>query len=309
MKILTIVIPVYYNESSLEELFRAIKIERDRLISHGIDIQVIAVDDGSGDNSLDKLIQIRESYAGVDVIKLTRNFGSWPAIKSALNHIKCDGCIILSADLQDPPSLIYDMAKEWIAGHKFIICERVSRDDPIISKLFSALYYKFIQVFVLKAFPKGGFDLVLMDKDLLPYMKNSSKSSYMALLVFSLGYPPKVIKYHRRIRPHGKSRWTFQKKLKVFLDALLGFSVTPIRVISAIGAIVSLISFIYGAIIIFYSLILENTTPGFASLASLITFLLGLIILMLGVIGEYLWRIFDESNKRPEYVIDKIYKS
>jgi dolichol-phosphate mannosyltransferase len=177
----------------------------------------------------------------------------------------------------------------------------------MMSKLYSKIYYKLLRLMVIKDFPEGGFDLALMDKDLLPYMANSAKNSYMPLLAYSLGYKPEIIPYHRKAREHGKSRWTFAKKFKVFLDVMLGFSVTPIRAISAIGAVVSLLSFSYGILVVVLAFVEGNPVAGFPTIVSLITFLLGLIILMLGVIGEYLWRIFDETNMRPEAVIEKVY--
>jgi len=116
-----------------------------------------------------------------------------------------------------------------------------------------------------------------------------------------------VIPYKRRKRMHGRSRWTFSKKLKASLDALLGFSIVPIRLISLIGVIVSVVSFVYGSWIIFNAILGRSDVRGFATLVALISFLLGAVIIMLGIIGEYIWRIFDEVNKRPEAVIDEIY--
>jgi glycosyltransferase involved in cell wall biosynthesis len=308
MKKISIVIPVYFNERSLDQLFSSIKNISDKLKEENIEIEIIAIDDGSGDESLDKLLKIKEDFRNLEIIKLTRNYGAWPAVKAGLSQVNGDCFVILAADMQDSPALIYDMAKKWVSGHKFVICERLSRDDPLISKILSAIYYKLIKIFVLKDYPIGGYDLALMDRVMLSPLVNSSKSSYLPILAFSLGYKPEVIYYHRKKRVEGKSRWTLQKKIKVFLDVILGFSVTPIRAISGIGAIVAMMSFSYGALVVGYSLIYQSDTPGFAALASLITFLLGLIILMLGVIGEYLWRIFDESNKRPEFIVEKIYK-
>jgi dolichol-phosphate mannosyltransferase len=156
-------------------------------------------------------------------------------------------------------------------------------------------------------YPNGGYDMALMDKSLLPHIVNSSKNLYTPLLAYWLGYKPEIIHYHRAKREHGKSRWTFKKKFKAFLDVMLGFSVTPIRLISAFGAVVAVLSFVYGASVIINAFLGNVPVAGFASLAALITFLLGLVIVMLGVIGEYLWRVFDEVNKRPEVVIDNVY--
>lgn len=306
-KKLSIVIPVYFNAPSLEALHRELVVLEKELQSLQVDMELIFVDDGSKDDSLEKLLSIKTSDARVKVIKLTRNFGSVHAIKAGFGFVSGDCFTVLAADLQDPPELLVEMVKRWLAGSKFVICERISRDDPFLSKLFSGIYYKLLRAMVIKDFPEGGFDLALMDRDMLPHMINSAKNSYMALLAYWLGYEPYVIHYHRRTRAHGKSRWTFWKKFKVFLDVMLGFSVTPIRMISAIGVLVSMLSFSYGVFVVIMAVAAGNPVAGFPTIVALITFLLGLIILMLGVIGEYLWRIFDEMNLRPEAVIEKVY--
>lgn len=306
-KKLSIVIPVYFNAPSLGTLHQTlIKIEQG-LIPLGVSLELIFVDDGSGDESLAKLLSIKNEDSRVKVVKLTRNFGSTHAIKAGFQFVSGDCFTVLAADMQDPPELLLDMVKRWLSGSKFVICERISRDDPFMSRMFSKIYYKLLRLMVMKDFPEGGFDFTLMDKDMLPHMVNSAKNSFMALLAFWLGYKPDVIHYHRRPRAHGKSRWTFAKKFKVFLDVMLGFSVTPIRAISAIGTIVSILSFLYGTIIVISAVFQGSPAAGFPTVVALITFLLGLIIVMLGIIGEYLWRIFDETNMRPETVIEKVY--
>jgi len=307
MKKLSIVIPVYFNAPSLFELHASLIDLEKKLLSIDIELELIFVDDGSQDDSLQKLLEIKNIDDRVKVIKHTRNFGSMHAIKTGFRFVSGDCFTLLAADLQDPPELVFEMAKRWLAGSKFVICERESRDDPFTSRMYSKIYYKLLRLMVIKDFPEGGFDLALMDKDMLPYMVNSAKNSYVPLLAYSLGYKPEIISYHRKARVHGKSRWTFAKKFKVFLDVMLGFSVTPIRAISAIGAVVSVFSFSYGVLVVILALLEGNPVTGFPTIVSLITFLLGLIILMLGVIGEYLWRIFDETNMRPESVIEKVY--
>jgi polyisoprenyl-phosphate glycosyltransferase len=307
MKKLSIIVPVYFNAESLPILFGRLQEIEERLVVMDMAMELIFVDDGSQDNSLNELLLIKEANPTIKIIKLTRNFGAIHASKCGMKFVSGDCFMILAADLQDPPELIIEMVEKWLAGSKFIICKRSSRDDPLVSKFFSRVYYLLLRWLVLRNYPNGGYDMALMDKDLLPYLQQSSKNLYTPLLAYWLGYQPEIISYHRAKRIHGKSRWTFAKKFKAMLDVMLGFSVTPIRMISVVGVIVSLCSFIYGASIILHALFGQIEVPGAPTIIALITFLLGLIILMLGMIGEYLWRIFDELNKRPEVVIDKIY--
>jgi polyisoprenyl-phosphate glycosyltransferase len=164
-----------------------------------------------------------------------------------------------------------------------------------------------VRLLVIKDYPVGGYDMSLMDKDLLPHLKSSAKSVFTPLLAYWLGYQPSVIEYHRPRREHGSSKWTFRKKYHAFLDVMLGFSITPIRAISGVGVLVSLASFSYGVSVAVHAIQGKVPVQGFPTVVALITFLLGLIILMLGVIGEYLWRIFDETNRRPETVIERVY--
>ena len=175
----------------------------------------------------------------------------------------------------------------------------ISREDEELDKL--------VRLLVMKNYPKGGFDLALMDALFLPYLLNSAKSVVPSYLAYWVGYKPSVLKYHRRTREHGKSRWTFAKNFSLVFDIILGFSVTPIRAISAFGVFVSILSFLYGGSVMISALLNKIPVAGFASLVALITLLLGLIIIMLGVIGEYLWRISEELNKRPESVIEKVW--
>lgn len=310
MKMLSIVVPVYFNEPSLPLLFNELlKIERE-LLPKGVQLELIFVDDGSADNSLAELLKIKQQHQRVKVIKHARNFGSMHALKTGFQFVTGDCFMILAADLQDPPALILDMVDKWLAGTKYVICARASRNDPPLSTLLAALYYKLLRLFVVENYPPGGYDLALMDKIMLPYLQQSGKNINIPLFAYFLGFQPEIIYYKRRARIHGQSRWTFSKKLKFFIDSLLGFSIVPIRLISLTGILVSFISFSYGSFVVI-SVFLGNPditgTRGFATLAALISFLLGLIIIMLGLIGEYIWRIFDEINKRPESVIDEIY--
>jgi polyisoprenyl-phosphate glycosyltransferase len=307
MSKVSVVIPVYYNEESLPVLFAELLKAEDALIRQDCSLELIFVDDGSGDNSLAELLKIKQQRQSTRVVKLTRNFGAIHASKTGFQFVTGDCFMVLAADLQDPPELIPELVARWQAGAKFILCGRLHRDDPLLSKFFAYIYYRLLRFFVVKDYPKGGFDLALMDRAILPYLQTSSKNINPPLFEYWLGFKPEVIPYHRPRRKYGKSRWSVAKKVKVFLDSILGFSIVPIRMISLIGIIVSLLSFGYGAWILFNALLGRTGVRGFATIVALVSFLLGMVIVMLGIMGEYLWRIFDEINKRPESVIDEIY--
>ena len=304
MKTISIVVPVYFNEGSLPHLFVALKQLEDNLLGKQVALELIFVDDGSGDNSFLELMKIKRSRPATKVIKLTRNFGNIRAEKTGYRYITGDCFCALSADLQDPPELIEEMVDYWLDGEKFVICVREQREDPPLTTFFANLFYKLVRKLVIRNYPRGGFDLALMDKAMLPYMLNSGKNINTAMFAYSLGFEPKKIRYKRQKRQFGKSRWTFAKKFNYFIDSILGFSVIPLHLISWIGITLAIVSFLYGAYVILEVLIQGIEVPGFASLFTLTAFLFGLTLTMLGIIGQYIWRIFDEINGAPESVIE-----
>ncbi len=306
-KKISIVVPVYFNEQSLPHLFEALLNIESSLLEKNVETELIFVDDGSGDRSLEELLKLKKRREKTKVIKLTRNFGAVHASKTGLQFVTGDCFLLLAADLQDPPELIPQMIDQWLKGAKFIICQRSHRTDPPTTKLFAWIFYRLVRFFVVEDYPWRGYDLALMDRALLPYLQNSSKNLNPHLLAYWLGFQPELISYSRQKRAHGKSRWTFSKRVKLFLDSILGLSVLPIRLISMIGFFVSLVTLVYGTWISINALRGKAIVLGFATIVTILSFLLGLIIIMLGVIGEYIWRIFDEINKRPESVIDEIY--
>lgn len=306
MNTLSIIIPVYFNEGSLPDLFNKIQNTEKDLKNQNVGLELIFVDDGSRDNSFALLKQFKSLRPSTKLVKLSRNFGAISAVKAGLNYITGDCFLFLAADLQDPPELIPQMIEKWRNGAKYVICERTDRDDPASSKIFSTIYYKLLRRFVVNNYPKNGFDLALMDGKFLPHLKSSGKHINFPLFPYWLGFTPEIIQYKRMAREHGKSRWTFGKKWKLLIDSIFSFSFAPVRLISAIGLVVSLCSFSYGMLVVVSALIGKVVVPGFATIVALISFLLGLIIIMLGIISEYIWRIFDEVNRHPYAVIEEV---
>jgi len=307
VKTLSIVVPVYFNEGSLRLLFDELQGVERQLRDLGVELELIFVDDGSRDASFSELRKIKALRPATRVVKLSRNFGAVHASKTGLQFVTGDCFLVLAADLQDPPALIVDMVRRWQDGAKFVMCVREKRSDPPLTTLFAKAYYRILRAVVVPDYPDGGYDLALMDRVMLPHMQSSAKNINPNVFAFWLGFRPEVIPYQRRMRVHGKSRWTFRKKLKFFLDTLLGFSIVPLRLISLVGIVVSLASLAFVAFVVVNGLLGRYDVPGFATLASIISFLLGLVICMLGVIGEYVWRIFDEVSRRPEAVIEEVH--
>lgn len=211
--------------------------------------------------------------------------------------------INISADLQDPVELIGEMVERWIQGSEIVICYRTNRTDPISSKVFSNLAYRLMRIAVPQI-PKGGFDYVLMDRIAMDQFNaiDTRHRFFQGDLLWP-GFRTSFIPYERRKRSVGKSQYNFSKKLKNFLDAMLDASYLPIRLISLFGLVTFLLGIVY-SITIFIAWATGNAPfNGWAPLMIAVLMTGGMIMLMLGVIGEYVWRINEEVRKRPNYVI------
>ena len=300
----SIVIPVYFNEESLPLLEEKLAALESHEALDGLGLELIFVDDGSGDASLQRLMEIRERRPGTKVIKLTRNFGAVAASKTGMRYASGDCVVLVAADLQDPVEVVAEMIERWRKGYRFVICTRAKRDDPATIRLWSTLYYRIVRRLIIDDYPIGGFDMMLLDRDLAKKVAECAPNTNIHLYAYWLGYTPAVLNYDRPKRRHGRSRWTLAKRLKLFSDTMTGFSVVPIRLLSLFGLIVALASFGYGLVILFNALLGNFEVRGFATIAVLISFFFGLVLIMLGLIGEYLWRIFENTTQKPEAVVD-----
>jgi len=307
MKKISIVIPVFNNESNLSSLVpRLLDLKRKILENK---FEFIFVDDGSKDRTFENLLKLREEFSNeIKVVKLTRNFGSMAARQAGLKVSTGDCVGVISADLQDPPELFEDMIKSWQKGNKAVFAVRKERHDPVPSKILSKIYYYLIRKYALPDFPKGGFDFFLIDRQIVDDLnKIHEKNSNLMNLLFWLGYDYVSIPYVRQKREKGKSGWTLSKKIKLVIDSFIGFSYVPIKLLPSLGIIFAIASFVYGGIVFYNWLVGDVPVPGWTTTILLVTFIGGIQMIMLGVLGEYLWRTLDETRKRPLFIIDKIY--
>jgi len=306
---LTVVIPVYYNAESLRPLFDEFQKIDSEIENLGMNLHLVFVDDGSGDDSLELLRSIQGSRPGTTVVKLTRNFGAVSAAKAGFSFVEGDCFVLIAADLQDPVDKIPEMVRAWRDGYKLVLLVRERRGDPLLTRIGSSIYYALLRRLVFTDYPKRGFDVSLMDKDLLPYMRNSRKNVNPSLFAYYLGYRAKQIPYVRAARKFGRSRWTLAKKLRYFLDSILGFSILPLRLAMLFGLTVASLSLLYATFIVISTLTKGSPLPGFPTIVALLAFTSGISLFVTGMIGEYVWRVFDQTNKRPEWVVDETYRS
>lgn len=304
-KTFSIVVPIFYNEENLP--YTIPRLQKVQGLLPGYKLEFVFIDDGSQDRSVELLLEAKKNDERIKIIKLSRNFGSMAAVQAGLEYAGGDCVGIISADLQDPPELFAEMINKWEHGNKVVMATRSDREESLSQKMFSNSYYYLMDRFALKGYPKGGFDFVLIDKQVVEELNRiKEKNTNIMSLIFWLGYSQNSVGYVRQKRTHGKSKWTLSKKIKLFVDSFVSFSYSPIRFMSVIGMITAVLSFFYGVFIVLNSIFGYIPLQGWTTIIALITFLLGLIMVMLGIIGEYLWRILDESRKRPPYVIDEV---
>ncbi len=301
MKI-SFVVAVYHNEGALSITHEKIKTAFSReLLRH--EYEIVFVDDGSRDGSLTELLELRKQDSRIKVITFTRNFGQMAAMLAGFREATGDAVVNISADLQDPVELIPQVVTKWCDGSEIVICYRTDRSDGFFSKLLSRLAYKILRI-SLPQIPPGGFDFVLMDRKVMDAFNavDVRHRFFQGDLLWS-GYRTSFIPYVRLKRTIGKSQYTFGKKLKNFLDAILDASYLPIRFISLVGLITFALGVIYSFTIVYSWLRGETPFEGWAPIMIAIMIIGGLLMLMLGVIGEYIWRIYEEVRKKPNYVV------
>ncbi len=304
---ISIIVPVYYNQENLPDTIPRLLGLSDVFSTYSLEL--IFVDDGSGDDSLKILLDFhKKAPALIKVIKLARNFGSMAAIQAGFSVASGDCVGMISADLQDPPELFQEMVGYWENGIKAVFAVRQDRHDGGMQKFFSNRYYALIRNFALKDYPTGGFDFFLIDRQVANELnKIREKNTNLMSLIYWLGFKPVMIPYTRAARSRGKSRWTLGKKIKLFIDTFVAFSYFPIRLLSVIGFLVAVSSFLYGLFILLYWIFFSIDVKGWVPSMLIMTFTGGLQMTMLGVLGEYLWRTLDEVRRRPPFVIESIY--
>ncbi len=303
MSKLSIVVPVYYNEDTLMDLYEDM---RAKILDKLGDYEIVMVDDGSGDHSWEIMNRIRDLDGHVRLVKLSRNFGEHAALLAGLSVCTGDCAVTKQADLQEDSELILDMYDSWKKGNKVVLAVRRSRDENRVKIFFANLYYILVRKFVNKNMPAGGCDCYLIDRKVIEVLERlDEKNSSLTLQVLWAGFQTDMVYFDRKDREKGESRWTLSKKFKLVMDSMMSFSYVPIRLMSVVGVVFNI-----GAVVLFISVLAEyfrEGTPiaGWPSLMCVILCSSGLILLMLGILGEYLWRTLDAARTRPPFIIDE----
>lgn len=299
---ISFVVAVYRNAGAITHTYQKIRGVFENEL-HDYDYEIVFVDDGSDDGSLQEILGLREHDDRIKAITFTRNFGQMAAMLAGLGQASGDATINISADLQDPVDLIPQMVQKWRDGAEIVVCYRTDRSDTFAAKMFSKFAYGALRLSIPQI-PPGGFDFVLMDRKALDEFNSIDvRNRFFQGDLLWTGYRTSFIPYVRLKRTIGKSQYNIRKKLKNFLDAFLDASYLPIRFISLAGLVTSALGVLYSITIV--ASWLSGSTPfaGWAPLMIVILIVGGLIMVMLGIIGEYIWRIYDEVRKKPNYIV------
>ncbi len=303
MSLISVIIPAFNEEETLPLLYQRLEAS---VRASADQYEFIFVDDGSTDRTFAMLTELAHGDARIKAIRFSRNFGSHAACLAGLKHACGEACAFISADLQDPPELIETLLQHWRNGHEIVI--GVRQWENASSRLFQKIYYKMVRRFALQTMPEEGTDVFLIDRKVVDAVVGMAEknTSIFGLILWS-GFSQTLVHYTKGVRVKGQSKWSLSKKIKLFIDTFVSFSYFPLRMMSVLGIVIALAGFLYALVVIVARLFFAQSIEGWASLMVVLLIVSGIQMIMLGVLGEYLWRNFDESRKRPPYIVaDKI---
>jgi len=304
--IISLISPLYNEQEVIDDFLKSIsKVLKETELSY----ELLLVDDGSEDSTLEILLQFKEKYQELRIIRLSRNFGKEAALTAGLDHALGDVVIPIDCDLQDPPELIHEMIKKWREGYDVVLAKRADRsNDQVVKRVTAELFYKVHNKIAATEVPENVGDYRLMTRKVVDALKQLPENQrFMKGLFAWAGFKTATIEYTREKRVAGRSSFNSWKLWNLALEGITSFSTVPLRIWMYLGLFFSIFSFIYGSFIIFRTLILGVDVPGYASLLTSVLFIGGIQLLGIGVIGEYLGRMYQEVKKRPIYLVDKEY--
>jgi len=313
-QLVSIVMPVYNEEANLPELAHRVFAVADALRGEGYDLELVLVDDCSRDRTPQLAAELTRGERRVKYVRLARNAGSHAALSAGLAVCSGDAALLMAADLQDPPELLPTFLKHLRAGHDVVWATRAGRQgETLRTRAFARFYYWVMRRTALPNMPATGADFVLIDRKVIDaYGQIREKNTSIMAMLLWMGFRQTSFGYVKEARHGGRSGWTLSKKIKLFVDSLVSFSYLPIRLMSGLGLLMACAGFLYALLVIVGRLAgLEalRTETGFAALMTVLLVGQGTILLMLGVLGEYLWRSFDENRGRPRYIIERYLQS
>ncbi|MEZ8057904.1 glycosyltransferase family 2 protein [Vibrio splendidus] len=302
---LSIIVPFYDEQEVLEEFHSRLTKVLDSL---PIKSEIVYVDDGSKDSSLELVSSFTSINSSISVIGLSRNFGKESAMSAGLEHCRGQAVILLDADLQDPPELIPQMIAKWREGYDVVNMQRSQRDGETWFKKFSAAsFYKVMNVATKIDVPENVGDFRLLSREVVDHINQlPERNRYMKGIFSWPGFRQATLQFKRDARFCGETKWNYLKLIGLAMDGITSFSIRPLRIATALGGLVALTAFVYGMVIVFKTIMFGEPITGYPSMMVVQLALGGIQLLSIGLMGEYIGRIFIETKNRPLYLIQSV---
>jgi dolichol-phosphate mannosyltransferase len=304
--LISVVVPVFNEIEVIDAFYQRVKDVLEGLT--GLDHELLFVDDGSSDGSFERLSELAEADPSVRLLKFSRNFGHQVAITAGIDHARGDAVVVIDADLQDPPEVIRDFVAKWHEGHDVVYGVRAHREGETRAKLATArAFYRLLRRFTNVEIPVDVGDFRLMSRRATDqFRKLREKDRFVRGLVSWLGFSQVGVEYSREARQAGTTKYPYRKMAKFAIDGITSFSSAPLKLASWLGYLASILAFLYLASV-FIQKAMGGTVQGWATIMVGLLFLGGVQLICLGIIGEYIGRIFQEIKPRPMYIIEEEY--
>ncbi len=302
--LLSIVVPVFNEQEVFEEFYRRVS---NVLSSIAMQAEIIVINDGSNDETLQIVRTLRDQDSRLAIIDLSRNFGKEIALTAGLHKANGDAVIVIDADLQDPPELIPELIKEWHNGYDAVYAKRKARDgESYIKKSTAHIFYRLMQRVGRVKIPEDTGDFRLLSKRAVQALSTLNEHHrFMKGLFTWIGYPQKAVLYNRDPRFAGDTKWNYVGLLNLAIEGITSFTTAPLRIATYFGLITAAGAFIYGSYMLITTLLFGNDVAGYPSLIVIVLFLGGIQLTSIGIMGEYLGRIFNETKQRPLYFVNR----
>lgn len=302
--LLSVVVPAYNEEEVLPEFHSRLSAVLNDL---GCEAEIVYVNDGSSDGSARVITDLREGDGRVVLVNLSRNFGKEIAMTAGFDHATGAAVVVIDADLQDPPELIPQLLQEFHNGYDVVYAQRVSRaGEQAFKKASAFLFYRLIQTATRVQIPADTGDFRLLSRRALEALKKlREQHRFMKGLYAWIGFPQKAVPYHRDPRKAGQTKWNYWKLWNFALEGFTSFTIAPLKVATYMGITTAFAAFVYALWVIYKTLVYGEPVAGYPSLMVVILFLGGIQLMTIGVLGEYLGRMFDETKQRPLYFVQE----
>ena len=301
----SVIIPAYNEQEVIEESYKRLTAVMRQLNEP---YELLFVDDGSRDDTAGILARICENDRNVKLLRFSRNFGHMPAITAGMDYARGNAILVIDADLQDPPELFPEMIGKWREGYDVVYGKRSERKgETAFKKMTAGLYYRFLRRMTDVDLPVDTGEFRLIDRKVCDAIKSiKEKNRYIRGLVSWVGFKQTAVEYVREKRFAGVTKYPLTKMIKFAMDGITTFSYKPLKLATHLGFGISVLSFLYLLIVLYQRLFTDTTTTGWASMVAIVLFSQGIVLMVLGLMGEYIGRIFEEMKGRPIYIVKEI---